>query len=355
MLIVADSGGDPPELSGVAALAMDPSGASKTPVALPWLHATLMPPIARTADDVWLAAIGQREAEDSWQVGLWRGGPTELLGEGDRFEAVDMTCSADRCALLTNRLGKVAAAGANVWIGNPNEPASTWKRVEIIPSAGDSDAHPVELAGIGELAGIAEAATTDGGPAEPPLEAGPGDAGAGDAGPDKTPMVVVAALLEKEEVVFVEAGAPDGPRELSRLPAPYGIIDAIAAPVPMAITYGTPPAPPGAGCLPGDGKVRIERAGQPHRELTVHAAPLSGWLRQLTQGTLAAFIAPLGCRLDRKVVYGLLLDAAGAPISELMPIGDGESFAVTTRGDDVDLWVQHADAVVWVRATCSVR
>jgi hypothetical protein len=191
---------------------------------------------------------------------------------------------------------------------------------------------------------MADMAPPDGGSLEPPSP---------DAGLAEAPQGVIAALLEKGDLLFFWVDAPEGPREISRLPAPYGVMDAIASPSPLAMTYGTAPAAQEGTCPPDDGKLRFERAGQPRHELSVHAAPVSGWLRKLTRGVLATFIAPLGCKVPRQVVYGVLLDAAGTPTGALIPIADAQSFAVATQGDEVDLWLQQEAMVTWVRATCA--
>ena len=76
-------------------------------------------------------------------------------------------------------------------------------------------------------------------------------------------------------------------------------------------------------------------------------------LRRLARGGLAVWIVPLGCRAPRRTVYGLVLDAEGAPLGRPLPIGDARAFAVATSGADVDLYLQGASTVTWLRMACS--
>jgi hypothetical protein len=356
-LIVAEAEGDPPVLTAVAGLTLDPTGESRGAKPLPWLTADAMPPLARfvgesgtdagadagtdagTESSSWLAALEGSGTGASSRVLLWRAGAVEVIGEGDRFDAVDLDCDRGRCALLTTRMGKVAAAGAEVWIGSPSLPAAAWKRVEIIPESGDSSAHPLGLAQIAD----------------------PGSTG--------TPGVI-AALAEKKACVFFHAGDSEGAREIARFPAPYGLLDAIAAPAPVAMTFGTPvdengctsptPAPedevdeeenaPPTPAGPGS-RIRFERAGG-SVDLPVPSPPLRGSLRRLSKGSLAIWIAPLGCGASRHVVYAVVLDSTGAPAGSPIPIADAEHFAAASSGDDVDLWLQREQRITWIPMRC---
>ena len=55
---------------------------------------------------------------------------------------------------------------------------------------------------------------------------------------------VVAVLFEREELVFWQVGGEGGAREIGRVPAPHGMVDATAAegsagsPAPVALVYG---------------------------------------------------------------------------------------------------------------------
>ncbi|TKC94656.1 hypothetical protein [Polyangium fumosum] len=324
-LVVADADEQetPPRLLGVAGLVLDAEGESKGATPLPWLDADAMPRLARTDAGVWLAAYSE-QGEDKLSRGfVHQGDHATPIGEGDRFDALDLACGSSRCALLTTRLGNVAVAGAALWVGLPNEPASSWKRTEIVPDTPESDARPSCIARL---------------EAPPPGS----DAGAGGG--------VVAALLEGQELVFWEA--TDGAaRSLGRVPAPFGIVDATVAARPIALVYGA--TIDEEGCAKEGGKLRFERVGKEAAEVRAHAPPVSGALRPLERGVLAAYLAPLGCGVARKVAYAVVLDAEGTPVSAPMPVADATSFAVAARGADVDMWIQMGDEVSWVRATCA--
>ena len=275
-----------------------------------------MPPSAQSEAGRWLAAYTEPgERENALRVLLFREGKAELVSEGDRLEAVDLACGAARCALLTTRAGTVAAAGADLWIGKPEEPIGAWRRVEIVPAAGDSDAHPAGIARV-----------------------------------DPVPM---AALVEGGELSFWGAEETGGAREVGRVPAPYGMIDAaVMGEQPVALVYGNTVNE--AGCAQEGGKMRVERPGKEAGLLRAHAPPTAGVVRALGRGAIAAYLAPLGCGVERKVVYAVMLDAEGKPVGNPMPVADASSFAVGVKGGDVDLFVQLEGEVTWVRAACQV-
>jgi hypothetical protein len=367
-LIIADSAGDPPKLTGVAALTLDPEGEARDPKPLPWIEAGTLPRLARAEGGAWLAAVTRGDGP-SGRVDLWRAGALDPVGEGDHFEAADLACGAGRCALLTTRLGKVAAAGAEVWIGAPAEAASALRRITIAPTAGESDAHPVGIAAVD---------------------------------PEGPTSGVVAALAEKGTCAFWLADASPtqgGPREIARVPAPYGVLDAVVAPTPVALTYASPVGengcvatepresgaegegdgdeaaeapepgeepraegapraneePPEARALAAAGSagLRFERAGLPGIEIRTPAPPTSAALRRLARGAIAVWVAPLGCGLARRVVFAVILDEQGAPASEVMPVADGGRFAVAAQGASVDLWMEREEALTWVPLTCA--
>jgi hypothetical protein len=363
-LVLAEAQGEPPVLSAVAALTLDPAGASRDPAPIPWFDAAAMPLFARTGSKGgFIGALESPGSAGTARVDVWRGGAIEALGEGDHFDAVDLACDQGRCALLTTRLGKVAAPGADVWIGSAEEALTSWRRVEIIPSSG-SDAHPLAIAGL---------------------------------------TGVVAAIIEKGACVLYQADDPGGPREVARLAAPFGVLDVSAAPNPIAMTYGTPVDengctakgaaastsrddsqhnkdgedndgddgqrdgdgerdsndPDGAAGAPprprGDGgaMLRFERANAPGVDVRVPSPPVSGAIRRLDEGALAIWLAPLGCGFARHVVYAVVLDASGAPVSAPMPIADGERFAAASSGDAVDLWLEREQTLTWIPLTCA--
>jgi hypothetical protein len=311
-----------------AAFTLDATGVADAR-ALPWTL-PVAPHVARTARGGWLAALDLPGGSTTTGLALWRDGEAVLLGEGDGFEAVDLACSAAppalaadggaspaprRCALLTTRLGQVAAPGADVWLGDDAR-GRPWTRVELRPGDG-GDAHPL---GLGR-------------------------------GPDASGRGTVAVLKEADDLVFWEVVNDAASRVVGRLPAPFGLLDALAAPEPIALTYGA--RHDDAGCAEDGGRLRFERAGRPAVEIRTPTPPLSGALRPLGRGLLATWLAPLGCGAPRRVVYAVVLDAEGAPVSEPTAVGDARAFSVASAGDDVDLWLVHEDAVTWVRARCA--
>jgi hypothetical protein len=312
-LIVADAkDAGAKQLAGVGALALNPEGISMDPREIPWTDPGLLPRLARSGSR-WVAAIDQRGS-----VILWRSGQSEQLGRGDGFEAVDLACGEDRCALVTTRPLKVAAPGAAVWIGSAADPASLWQKVEILPGAGDTDARPFGVASFEAASGRATIAT-----------------------------------LERGEIAMhaVEGARA---REVARLSMPHGALDAIALPKAVAIASST--AVDDAGCA-RDGRpgVHIVREGAAPVDLPMPAPPTRASIRALARGAIATWIAPVGCRVARRAVYAIVLDEQGAPSGSVVPVGDADGYAIATRGDEVDIWLAHGAEVTWTRARCAPR
>lgn len=326
-LVIADANmtENPPRLVGVAAVELDPAGASKNPLPIPWTEATTMPHLARTATGSWLAAYTESTSGNLSEVFVFQNGSATSLGIGDKFEAIDLSCSQERCLLLTTRLGQVSGAGADVWMGKPSSPVTSWRRKEVVPQAGDSDARPSSIVRIDEQWTNA----------------------AGNA--LKGPIV---ALFEGSDLVFWEVNPGNEPRDLGRIAAPHGIVDAAMLGRPVAFAYGA--AIDDEGCAQQGGIMRVSRVGAADIEIRAHAPATSGAMRPLARGGIAAYLTPLGCGASRKVVYMVVLDDDGTPLSQPMPVSDAGSFAVATEGEKVDLWIQRGDEVVWIRARCGI-
>ena len=359
-LLVADATDDASRLLGVSAMRFDAAGAVAEQRPLPWLTPAAAPRLARTAAGGWLATFGDRGGAGAQRLGLWREGATELVGEGDGFEAVDLRCEGGACALLTSRLGRAAMAGAELWLGAADAPIAGWKRAVIEPPEGAAGAHPLAIAGV-----------------EPPAQGGAG------------PAAAVVALGARGQVLLFRADAA-GAQPLGRVDAPHGALDVIALAAPTAMLHATPVDE--EGCLrlgqepgggdpevdpeedieavpeedreavreqgalppaPGVGRARLRFAqGERVADVKLAAPPLQGALRRLRQGALATWIAPLACGAERRVVYGVRLDEAGQLAGEVIPVADAERYAVASAGDEVDLWLQREGAVTWARLRC---
>lgn len=325
-LVIADAdlNESPPRLKGVAALTLDPAGESSNPILLPWTDAAAMPRLARSNEGKWIAAYAEPVAGKLFEVFVFQHESAMSLGEGDKFDALDLNCADKNCVLLTTRLSQVAAAGADVWMGKPSEPANTWRRHEIVPAAGDSDARPSCIANT-------DAAWTD-------------TNGTTGKGP-------VVALFEETDLVFWGLDAADKPHELGKIAAPHGIVDATVLGRPVAFVYGAPVDE--EGCAQQGGIMRFSRLGTQDVEIRAPAPATNGAIRPLARGGLATYIAPSGCGQARKIAYAVVLSDDGSPTSQPMPVSDASSFAVTTQGENVDLWIQRDEEVVWIRATCA--
>lgn len=378
-LLVADAVDDGARLAGASAMRFDESGALAEQRPLPWIAPATVPRLGRTEGGGWIATIAEQAEAGAWRAGLWRDGAVELIGEGDRFEAVDLRCARGRCALLTPRLGAVALPGAEVWLGAADAPLAAWRRVVIEGTEAESDAHPLVIAGLEGL-GAQGALTPGARPGAPdvidglaapdagrtdtgPIGAGQADAGSAPApapggaapAPGGAPLV---ALVEKGDCAFFRVGGAAA-QPAGRVQAPHGVLDALAVPGPLAMVHGTPIDD--RGCVPpeaggAEAVVRFARPGAaPPAELRTPAPPLRGALRRLTRGALATWLAPLGCGAARRVVYAVRLDEAGAPAAGAIPVADADRYAVASDGDDVDLWLQQGESVTWMRLRCGAH
>lgn len=377
MLLIAQAEGDPPKLSGVGAFEQMLSGEMKNPKPFPWFVAEDMPVFTRSEAHGFIAANETQIDETIAKVELIRDGKAETVGEGDHFHAVDIACEKDQCALLTTRMAKVAAAGATLWLGQASAPFSQWKSIDIIPPEGDTRANPIGFAhGAYESYQIDSPSTAN-------------STGSNTQTNSLNTFPPPIALTTKTSLLFYQAGSGD-PKEIARLPAPYGTLDVLSAPLPIAMVYGNPvnengciarpeqneaaPAPtqeepqpagsadeapdtaPPQDALPKPAKgalVRFERAGAPGIEIPVPTPPILGALRRLEQGVLALWIAPLGCEQSRRVVYGLVLDPSGNPLQGPIPIADAEHFAASSKGNTVDLWLQRDASLSFVPLRCA--
>ncbi len=99
-LVVADGADDPPRLTGAAALGLDAAGVTHDPKPTPWLGPSSPPRLGRTAAGLWIGAFARPGEGGASRVGLFRDGAVDLQGEGDAFEAADLGCAGERCALL---------------------------------------------------------------------------------------------------------------------------------------------------------------------------------------------------------------------------------------------------------------
>lgn len=325
-LVIADADmtETPPRLVGVAALDLDPAGTSTKPVAIPWVEAGSMPRLARTNTGAWLAAYAEPSSGKFSEVFVFQNNVATSIGEGDQFEAIDASCNATTCLLLTTRLGNVSAAGADVWMGKPSDPVTSWQRREIVPHAGDSDARP---SGIARM----DASWTDTN--------------------GNTVRGAVVGLFEGSDLVFWGVNSTDKPYEIGKVSAAHGIVDSTVLDRPVAFVYGAPINDD--GCAQQGGIMRFSRSGAPDIDVRAPAPATNGALRPLVRGGLAMYIAPLGCGAPRKVVYAVVLSNDGTPTSAPMPVSDASSFAVATEGEKVDMWIQRDEEVVWIRATCA--
>jgi len=299
-------------------LALDPHGESRVRD-IPWLHLTSPPVMASTAAG-WIALIPEPDAfGPTTNIWLWREhSEAELLAKGDQLSVVDAHCQDHRCVVLTTRAAEVATAGASLWTGNPDEPPSHFERMEVLPKHVEADAVPVAITRFGT----------------------------GDA-----PTVV--AFESPRWVSFVRVSSESvevtGKSRMGEtLLAATSTRDALVA----VMTRGKPDAD---GCVGTGGKVEIAVAGGESELVASAVPPESGYARRLGDGAFVTWIAPVNCRApERKVVHGAVLGPSGHLVGSAMAMGNADGHAVTTKGDEVHVWLRDPEGVTWLRARCNV-
>jgi hypothetical protein len=288
---------------------------------VPWWSPVAPPPLA-AAGGRWLALVDRTVADPLSRVVLWReGSAPETLGEGDKLASIDFRCVDRVSADLTTRLSRVAAPGASVFVGAPDQPAAEWRRYDVGALDAGTDVRPATIAGIH-----------------------------GDA--------VDVALLDRDGVGVFRV-SKDGVVPGPHLRGHYGVLDVatLAAKgadggiVALAASHSDPVDE--NGCSGVGGRVTIERTGHDPAIVRTGAPPLSAFLRPLSDGAIFAWIAPVSCRnKSRPIVHAMLLDATGAPISSDTAVDDASGFAVETRGDAVEMFLRTHDGIKWIRGVC---
>lgn len=320
LLVAAETRPSPPAVMRSGELAFA-SSTTVTPGAwVPWPDATSAPRLARLGNQ-WIGAWDVARAKAVSEVVFSRAGVVTSLGEGDLYATADLACGATTCALLTSRKGRVLPAGADVLLldADPKNPPRTF----TIEPEGESTARPFGVASV------------DG------------------------PRGLIAVLTDHEEAHFwsVPTAAGAAPSILARLPAPHGVLDATWL-TDRALVLANGNVVDEKGCAREGSdvhgaKLRFIRANDPPIEISTPGPPLLAALRPLEKGALALWLSPLGCGADRRVLYGVVLDPTGAPITPPIPIGDADTFAAATSHDEADIWLRNEGRVFWMRLTCT--
>lgn len=317
VLVVAETSIDPPAVLRSGVLSMGGGGEAAPGAWLPWPFARAAPRVARLGEQ-WLVAWEEPRDGGMSLVALHRAGQVEALGSGDAYVAADLACGATRCALLTSRAGRVAPSGADVVV---LDPGGARRVISLTPDENAAFTRPFGLAAV------------------------EGKRGA------------VAVLSGGGEVTFWGTEGEGAPAPFAHAPIEHGLLDAaLLGDVPVAMAHGNVVDEQGCAREGSDvrgAKILFVRPGQPAAEVRTPGAPSLAALRPLEAGGLALWLSPLGCGAERRVVYGVVLDRAGVPAGEPIPIGDGETFVAASAGADVDLWIRRAAEVVWVQMSCA--
>lgn len=319
LLVAAETRASPPAVRSSGELTFAPNAVVTPGAWVPWPDAASAPRLARLGDS-WVGAWDVPRTKTTSEVVLFRGGAATSLGEGDLYVTADLACGPSKCALLTSRRGRVAPSGADVLLfdADPKNPP----RPFAIEPEGDSAARPFGLASV------------------------------------EGPRGAVAVLVDRGEAQFWSVDAPPAASPiLAKLPAPNGVLDAMwLGDRAIVLTHGNVVDDKGCAREGSDvhgAKLTLVRGADPPIEIRAPGPPILAALRPLEKGALALWLSPLGCGADRRVLFGVVLDSTGAPVTAPIPIGDADTFAAATTQSDVDIWLRNGDRLFWMRLTCS--
>ncbi|HVU02737.1 MAG TPA: hypothetical protein VHE30_13340 [Polyangiaceae bacterium] len=287
-------------------------GAGAVGHALPWSKIDA-PPIIVHGPAGYLALDTEDTGRGARRLMLWRElGSVEPVVEGDALEVVDARCDGTRCAVLTTLASASAGPGATLLVGEATTPPATWARTDL--PAEDARWAPLSIVRMN--------------------------------GTDLT----VAALSEKNLGVFeVHAGTVS---PSTRIAAPFGAYDVVVGARPFAVAPGESLE---GGCRKDGFPLHILRAGADPLVIDGQVPPVNVLTRGLSSGFLVGWLAPVSCRHDaRQFVRAFLVGPDGTPRSSTMAVADATGFALSTRGDEVDLWLAIGKELVWSKARCAL-
>lgn len=279
---------------------------------LPWKRLDAPPLLARTAAG-YLSLDVESIGGALERAVVWREpGRLEPLAEGEKLEAVDLACEAGTCAVLLTRAARTAGPGATVFIGDSAAPASSWTRTDV--AGEDKGFAPFSIVAV------------------------------------RTKGAVVSLAAGSLLAVWrVDAGKAES---LGTITAPYGTYDVALGAEPFAVSPSRSIETP---CTVDGFSVRSITASGKTRDVDGQVPPSQVITRRVQGGFMVAWLAPVSCRHDgQSVVRAFLLDESGAPASSTMAVADADGFAVSTEGENADLWLSRRGELVWVRATCHV-
>lgn len=278
--------------------------------ALPWDRLDTPPLVAR-AELGWTAALVEAVDGAVHRALLWREGrPALELARGDRLELADLACQARRCALLTTLARPAAAPGATLALGDPGR-SDGWRRVDV-PADPGAPWQPLAIARL-----------------------------------DAESAEIVLGTGSRVAVYRVQAGAPE---KLGEVAVPHGSWDVVTTPQPLVVAAG---ADVDAGCALDPFPLRLAPLSGRAREVGITIPPDGVIARPLAKGAFVAWVAPVSCQDEaRVIVHALRIDERGVPSTSPMGVADATGFSLATSGDRVSLWLRTTEGVTWVRARC---
>jgi hypothetical protein len=298
--------------NGTVSAGILPASTDRRPVRpFPWSELDA-PPAHAHAKSGWLAALTVEQPGTLDALVLWREGhAVEQLAEGDQLSAWDARCADDDCVVLSTRVSRSTGSGATVFRGPYRASASRYRRVDIQPT-GPEHYGPLAIVGVR---------------------------------PDRAD---VALSRESEVTLFRVKG--DGAASVASWKGVRHAYTVLGTPDPTLIEAGRPF---GGACTGQRFPLVFRSASGEKVETLVPTAPASLAAHPIGEGYLVVWVGPMSCRdTQHFVINALLADARGRPVSSPMAVTRGIGFAMTTRGDTVDLWLHLGDSLAWARGRC---
>jgi hypothetical protein len=306
VVAVDENGDDSAERAGV----VDDHG--HVGATFPWNGLSAPPLMARAPAGV-IAVRSDDAGDGKRRAVLWTPPGRELLlVEGDRLDVVDSACDGSVCAVLTSFASASAGPGATLIYGDPGAPAAAWKRVDL--PGEDREFVPFSIAGF------------------------------------KNGAALVALSGKGALAVWRVA---DGQRtRVATIETPLGAYEVLAGDVPIAVA-------PGENidkeCKKDGFMVKLLRPDGATHEVDGHVPPETAIVRELDGGFIVGWLSPTRCRTtSRQTIRAFLVGRDGTPRSSTMAVTEAEGFALSTHGENLDLWLAAAGELTWVKATCRV-
>jgi hypothetical protein len=240
----------------------------------------------------------------------------QRLAVGDRLRAADLLCAGETCAALTTRVAEVEQPGATLFVGTPGTAPSKWTRTDLESGEGGA-AYPLVITNIAPEGGQVD-----------------------------------VTLAAAQHVLAYRWHADGVVQKTHQVPSRHGALDAaLVGGHLMVASLGTPIND--RGCAKDWTSIAVETSDSGQSVIPTASPARSATLRPLGRGAILTWHATASCEDNEHwAVQAVLLSGEGKPTGKAIPVGDATSYALWTRGDQLQLALAHREWITVVRAKC---